>query len=74
MTPSVQTKLRAPVINWENGLIPACDSEANFPAASTVFEGEGGGDGRGFGGFMFLVHARPTQQPIGFLAPLATAL
>jgi hypothetical protein len=37
---------------WKTNLCPACDSEAIFSAASAVFEG--GGDGRGFGGFIFL--------------------
>ena len=51
------------VKNWNNGLIPSCDSEGNFSAASRVFGFEGGGDERGFGfgGFIFFGYERPTQ-------------
>jgi hypothetical protein len=47
----------------ENGLFSACDSGANFSAASEVFEG--GGDGRGFGGFIFLVMQGPPSHKGG---------
>jgi hypothetical protein len=45
----------------EKRTFPACDSEAYFPAASTVFQG--GGDGLGFCGFIFLaMQGQPSKN------------
>jgi hypothetical protein len=57
VTPPPHT--RAYSKKWQNELVSACDSGANFSAASTVFEG--GGNGRGFGGFFFFWQCKAKQ-------------
>jgi hypothetical protein len=61
VTPPPHTK-KTIVKNWKNELVPACDSEAIFFCDKYSFEG--GGDGRSFGGFIFLaMQGQPSRTP-----------